>query len=178
MPKIGQTCLFFLSSSFFSHVAPSSIMYAPLQLSNKGENKYTNKQKGMNLSINDTLGTIKNIFFTVSDSAFSLRFFSMALFWRLIQGGRPCLGTDKTHTSNTCQALVLHQRSLQSTFMLLQGRNYAMFLFIIERRDSVKERDVKRNWDHTEIEDKCCFCWAALSINTSRHTCSPLKYAV
>lgn len=48
----------------------------------------------------------------------------------------------------------------------------------MERRDGVKERDVKRNWDQTEIEDKCCFCRAALSINTSRHTCSPLKGTV
>lgn len=53
-----------------------------------------------------------------------------------------------------------------------------MFLFIMERRDGVKERDVKRNWDQTEIEDKCCFRRAALSINTSRHTCSPLKGTV
>lgn len=91
----------------------------------------------------------------------------------LIQGGRPCLGTDKTCASHTCRAMVLHQRSLQSTFMLVHRGNYAMFLFILQ---GWCEREVKRNWDQTEIEDKGCFQQAGLSINRNRHTCSLLKH--
>lgn len=90
----------------------------------------------MNLNINDILSTIKNIFSQIQNQRLVFDF-SICL---LIQGGCPCLGTDKTRASNTCWALVLHQRSLQSTFMLLQEWNYAMFLFIMEQRDGVKER--------------------------------------
>lgn len=78
--------------------------------------------------------------------------FSVFSIWHFIQGRCPCLGTDKTCTSNTYQALLLHQRNLQSTLMLLQEQNYAMFLFIIEWRDGVQERG-----EEEPGSDKCCF---------------------
>lgn len=96
--------------------------------------------------------------------------------WRLIQGERPCLGTDKTCIKYLLGSGAASEKS--SIHFYVTGGAKLCNVFIHHREEGWCEREVKRNWDQTEIEDKCCFRRAGLSINTSRHTCSPLKCAV
>lgn len=70
--------------------------------------------------------------------------------WRLIQGGCPCLGTDKSRTSNTYRALVPHQRKPSIHFYVTAEAKLCN-VFIHHRAEGWCDGEVKRNQDHTDL---------------------------